>query len=140
MPGTVGEVMTPDPVTVSTDSTLAEAARLMRDRDIGPVVVVDAGIVRGIVTDRDIVVRAVAEGADPSTVSTGEICTSNVATVSPGDSVDDAVSLMEQRNVRRLPVVEDGRLVGIVAMGDLAVQGELPESAVADISAASPNN
>jgi CBS domain-containing protein len=140
MPGTVSDVMTRDPVTVSTDTTLVDTARLMRDRDIGPVVVVDSDTVRGIVTDRDIVVRAVADGADPSSVSTGDICTSDVATVSPGDSLQDAVQLMEQRNVRRLPVVEDGRLVGIVAMGDLAVEGELPESAIADISAASPNN
>jgi CBS domain-containing protein len=140
MPGTVRDVMTSDPVTVSTDSTLDEAARLMRDRDIGPVLVVDADRVKGIVTDRDIVVRVVAEGTDPASVTAGTICSTDVATISPDDSVDDAVQLMQQRNVRRLPVVEDGRPVGIVAMGDLAVEGELPESAMADISAARPNN
>lgn len=140
MAGTISDVMTRDPVTVSTDTTLVDTARLMRDRDIGPVVVVEADRVKGVVTDRDIVVRAIADGADPRSVSTGEICTSEVATVSPDDRVEDAVQLMEQRNVRRLPVVEGGRLVGIVAMGDLAVEGQLPESAMADISAASPNN
>jgi CBS domain-containing protein len=140
MSETVGDVMTRDPVTVSSDSTVVEVARLMRDRDIGPVVVVDGDQVTGIVTDRDIVVRAVADGRDPGSVRVADICTGNVEAVSPSDSIEDAVRRMEQRNVRRLPVVEDGRPVGIVSMGDLAVEGELPSSSVADISAASPNN
>jgi CBS domain-containing protein len=140
MPQTVGEVMTRNPVTVRSDATIVDAARLMRDRDIGPLVVVDDERVRGIVTDRDIVVRAVAEGRDPSSVRIADVCSGDVETVSPDEPIGDAVRRMEQRDVRRLPVVEAGRPVGIVAMGDLAVEGDLPSSSLADISAATPNN
>jgi CBS domain-containing protein len=140
MPLTVGEVMTRDPVTVQSDATIVDAARLMRDRDIGPLVVVDSDQVRGIVTDRDLVVRGLADGRDPNSVRIADVCTGDVETVSPDEPIADAVRRMEQRDVRRLPVVEGGRPVGIVAMGDLAVEGELPPSSVADISAASPNN
>jgi CBS domain-containing protein len=140
MPQTVGEVMTRDPVTVEADATIVDAARLMRDRDIGPLVVVESDQVRGIVTDRDLVVRGLAEGGDPSSMRIGDVCTGDVESVSPDEPISDAVRRMEQRDVRRLPVVEGGRPVGIVSMGDLAVEGDLPSSAVADISAASPNN
>jgi CBS domain-containing protein len=140
MPQTVGEVMTRDPVTVRSDATIVDAARLMRDRDIGPLVVVDSDQVRGIVTDRDLVVRGLADGGDPNSVRIGDVCTGDVEAVSPDEPIADAVRRMEQRDVRRLPVVEDGRPVGIVAMGDLAVEGQLPSSSVADISVASPNN
>ena len=140
MPQTVGEVMTRDPVTVQSNATIVDAARLMRDRDIGPLVVVDSGQVRGIVTDRDLVVRGLADGRDPNSVRIAEVCTGDVEAVSPDEPIADAVRRMEQRDVRRLPVVDGGRPVGIVAMGDLAVEGELPSSSVADISAASPNN
>jgi CBS domain-containing protein len=132
--------MTRDPVTVRSDATIVDAARLMRDRDIGPLVVVDSDQVRGIVTDRDLVVRGLADGGDPNSVRIGDVCTGDVEAVSPDEPIADAVRRMEQRDVRRLPVVEDGRPVGIVAMGDLAVEGQLPSSSVADISAASPNN
>jgi CBS domain-containing protein len=132
--------MTRDPVTVQSDATIVDAARLMRDRDIGPLVVVDSGQVRGIVTDRDLVVRGLADGRDPNSVRIAEVCTGDVEAVSPDEPIADAVRRMEQRDVRRLPVVDGGRPVGIVAMGDLAVEGELPSSSVADISAASPNN
>jgi CBS domain-containing protein len=140
MPQTVGEVMTRDPVTVEADATIVDAARLMRDRDIGPLVVVESDQVRGIVTDRDLVVRGLAEGGDPSSMRIGDVCTGDVESVSPDEPISDAVRRMEQRDVRRLPVVDGGRPVGIVSMGDLAVEGDLPSSAVADISAASPNN
>lgn len=140
MPQTVGEVMTRDPVTVPSDATIVDAARLMRDRDIGPLVVVDADQVRGIVTDRDLVVRALADGRDPNSVRIADVCTSDIESVSPDEPISGAVRRMEQRDVRRLPVVDGGRAVGIVSMGDLAVEGDLPSSSVADISAASPNN
>jgi CBS domain-containing protein len=140
MPGTVGEVMTRDPVTVTADSTVVDAARIMRDRDIGPVVVVEGDRVQGILTDRDIVVRAVADGRDLSQLRVSDVSTTDVEAVSPSDSVEEAVRRMEARDVRRMPVVENGRPVGIVSMGDLAVEGDLPASSVADISAASPNN
>jgi CBS domain-containing protein len=140
MPQTVSEVMTRNPVTVPTDATIVDAARLMRDRDIGPLIVVDSDRVQGIVTDRDIVVRAVADGRDPSSVTIGEVCSEDVEIISPDEPISDAVRRMELRDVRRLPVVEDGRPVGIVSMGDLAVEGDLPSSSLADISAATPNN
>jgi CBS domain-containing protein len=140
MPQTVSEVMTRNPVTVPADATIVDAARLMRDRDIGPLIVVDSDRVQGIVTDRDIVVRAVADGRDPSSVTIGEVCSEDVEIISPDEPISDAVRRMELRDVRRLPVVEGGRPVGIVSMGDLAVEGDLPSSSLADISAATPNN
>jgi CBS domain-containing protein len=131
--------MTPNPVTMGADTTVVEAARAMLDKDIGNVIVVDKNQVRGIVTDRDITVRVVAEGKDPNRVTLGEIASGDVAAVSPDDSVDKAVDMMRENAVRRLPVVEGGKPVGMVSIGDLAVQRD-GKSALADISAAPPNN
>jgi CBS domain-containing protein len=139
MSRTVEEIMTRDPRTVSASDTIVDAARVMNESDIGDVVVVDGGEVRCIVTDRDIVVRAVAEGRDPQSTSVGDVCTSELVTIEPGASVDDALAKMRQADIRRLPVVQDGRPVGIVSLGDLAVERE-PDSTLADISAASPDN
>lgn len=134
----VRDVMSPSPCTLPPASSLQEAARLMRDHDIGPVIVVNAdGSLRGIVTDRDIVVRAVAEGREPTT-TLAEICSEELAVVSPDDDAEAAIRLMRERAVRRLPVVEDERPVGIVAIGDLAVTRD-PGSTLAEISAAPPN-
>ncbi len=129
--------MTRDPRTVNADDTIVDAARIMRDSDIGDVVVMDDGQVSGIVTDRDIVVRAIAEGRDADT-PVRDVCTTGVETVDPSASVDDAVRTMEQHDIRRLPVVKNGRPVGILSLGDLAVERD-PESTLADISAASPD-
>jgi CBS domain-containing protein len=135
---TIAEVMTPDPFTVMTTATLAEVAQIMRDADIGDVVVMSNGIVGGLITDRDIVVRAVAGGEDPVTTTVGQVASADVICAAPSDSIGDAVALMRQRAVRRLPVVDDGRLVGLVSLGDLAM--ELDESsALSEISAAPPN-
>jgi CBS domain-containing protein len=109
----------------------------MRDQGIGDVLVEHDGSL-GIVTDRDIVTRAVAEGRDPQQVRVGDICTRDVETVSPDMSVDDVIRLMSDKAVRRVPVVEAGRPVGIVALGDLAVDRDR-RSLLADISAAPPN-
>src|SRR5213076_2853420 len=95
-----------EPVTVPFDTTLTEAARLMRDADIGDVIVAAQGRPNGLVTDRDIVVRGLAEGHQPNNTTVGEICTRDLATVSPEDPVERAVELMRQLAVRRLPVVE----------------------------------
>ena len=137
MAQTIQDVMTPDPTILPTTSTLADAARAMRDGDIGDVLVEQNGTLCGIVTDRDIVVRAVAEARDPHDVRLGDICTPQVTALSPGDSVEDAVALMRRQALRRLPVCEQGRAVGIVSLGDLAVERD-PGSALADISAAPP--
>jgi CBS domain-containing protein len=139
MAGRINEVMTADPKTVGSGESLTEAARIMRDADIGDVVVVDDGQVAGILTDRDIAVRAVAEGRDPDSTTAGEVCTSDLVTLEPDQSTEDAIKAMRDQDVRRLPVVQDGRPVGIVSLGDLAVDRD-PDSALADISASSPNN
>jgi CBS domain-containing protein len=139
MAETVREVMTADPTTLDSSSTIAEAARAMRDGDFGAVIVTEGDSVHGIVTDRDIVVRAIADGRDPDSTQLGEVTSEELETLSPDDSIDDAVAKVRAADVRRLPVVEDGRAVGIVSLGDLAVERD-SDSALADISAATPNN
>lgn len=139
MAKTVNEVMTHDPRTVAPDSSVADVARAMRDGDVGAVLVADSGRVRGIVTDRDIVVRAIADGRDPGSTQVGDLCTEDPVTVTPDQNVQDVVAIMRDRDIRRVPVVQDGRPVGIVSIGDLAVERD-PQSALADISAAPPNN
>jgi CBS domain-containing protein len=136
----VRDVMTADVVTLPESASVAQAASAMRDSKIGDVIVLDEGDqVRGLVTDRDIAVRAVAEGRDVSQTKVGDICSSDVITLSPDDSTGDAVRLMREKAVRRLPVVEGGKAVGIVSIGDLAVELD-SDSALADISASKPND
>jgi len=140
MSQTISQVMTPDPWTVQEDAPIQEAARIMRDADIGDVIVLRGdGSVCGIVTDRDLVVRALAEGSDPKTATVAEVCRHSVVSISSGDPVDQASPLMREYNIRRLPVIDDSRLVGIVTLGDLAIDRD-PKSALADISKAPPNN
>jgi CBS domain-containing protein len=139
MSRTVEEIMTRDPRTVNASDTIVDAARVMNESDIGDVIVVDGDKITCIVTDRDIVVRAVAEGRDPRSTSVSEVCTSSLETIGPDASVDDALRKMRDADIRRLPVVQDGRPIGIVSLGDLAVERE-PDSTLADISAASPDN
>jgi CBS domain-containing protein len=136
---TVEEIMTRDPRTVNASDTIADAARVMNEADIGDVIVVDNGDVKGIVTDRDIVVRGVAEGRDAQSTSVADVCSSGPETIEPSASVDEALQRMRDADIRRLPVVDGGRPVGIVSLGDLAVERE-PDSTLADISAASPDN
>lgn len=138
MARTIRDVMTADPHTLDSGSTVQEAAAVMRDADVGNVLVSENGEVCGIVTDRDITVRVTAEGRAPGDATLAEICSHDLVSLSPDDSVDDAVRLMRERAVRRLPVVEGGQAVGIVALGDLAVEQQ-PGSALADISASDPN-
>ncbi|MGW5735778.1 MULTISPECIES: CBS domain-containing protein [Streptomyces] len=116
----VRDVMTPGVAAVGPDASLVEAARLMRARDICHVLVATAGRVVGVLTDRDITLRAVADGADPLTVSARAICTPDPVTVTPDDAISSAVSLMLEYAVRRLPVVQDGQAVGMVTLRDVA--------------------
>lgn len=139
MASTVEEIMTRDPRTVEIGDSLADAARVMREGDIGNVIVTDGGRVAGIVTDRDIVVRAIAEGRDPHSTTVGDVCTSSPQTLEPGQSVEAAAQTMGENGIRRLPVVSDGQLVGVLSLGDLA-QDRDAGPPLADISAASPNH
>ncbi|WP_407696654.1 CBS domain-containing protein [Streptantibioticus cattleyicolor] len=134
----VKDVMTGGVTAVRPQASLVEVARLMREQDIGDVVVAGDDTVLGVVTDRDITVRAVADGVDPSGLSAGSVCTPDPVVIGPRDSAEQAARLMREHAVRRLPVVEDGRPVGMVSLGDLAREQE-PGSALADISAADPD-
>jgi CBS domain-containing protein len=117
----IREVMTPNPRTVSPNDSIQNAACIMRDEDAGAVPVVDNGRAVGIVTDRDIVVRVVAEGGQLNR-PVREIVTGSLVWASPDMSTREAAELMSEHQIRRLPVVENERLVGIVSIGDLAVK------------------
>lgn len=137
---TIDQVMTRDPVTVDEGSPVTEAARRMRDANIGDVLVSRPdGSICGIVTDRDLTLMVVAEGADPNSMTVRDVCSHVIESVKSGDPVGKAVSKMREGAIRRLPVIDDGKLVGIVTLGDLAIERD-PESALADISEAPPNN
>jgi CBS domain-containing protein len=131
--------MTPNPTVCRPDATAAEAAALMRDQDIGDVLVQEDGGSLGIVTDRDIVTRAVASGHNPTEVRLGDICTQDVETVDVDTSVEDVIRLMSDKAIRRVPVCEGNKPVGVVSLGDLATDRD-PSSLLGDISAAPPNN
>ncbi len=135
----VKDVMTPNPQTLSVSATVREAAEAMRANDIGTVIATnDQGRIAGILTDRDIAVRVVAEGRDPRATRTDDIASHDLVALSPDDPIDRAVEALRERALRRLPVVQDGKVVGIVSLGDLALERD-PDSALADISAAPPN-
>jgi CBS domain-containing protein len=138
---TVREVMTTHVVYLPRDTTLVEAARTMREQDIGDVIVAENGNApAGLVTDRDIVVRAVAERCDPATTTIGEIMSHDLVTVSPDDTVQSAALLMRDHAVRRVLVCDDDKsLLGILSIGDLAEEID-PESVLGGISKAEPNN
>jgi CBS domain-containing protein len=140
MSQTISQVMTPDPWTVQEGAPIQEAARIMRDADIGDVIVIrEDDSVCGIVTDRDLVVRGLAQSVDPAKMTMADVCRHEVVSISSEDPVDQAVPLMREHNIRRLPVIDGSRLVGIVTLGDLAIDRD-PNSALADISKAPPNN
>lgn len=133
----VRDLMTPNPTLMPAGAPLAEAAQVMRDQGIGVVVVVtDAG--PAVLTDRDIVIRAVADGEDAASMPVGSVCSTDVVSVGPDTDVDDAVALMRTHAVRRLLVLDGGRPVGIVSIGDLATELD-PDSALGGISRAVPN-
>ncbi|MFE1785118.1 CBS domain-containing protein [Streptomyces sp. NPDC059506] len=135
----IRDIMTTDPVTVPAHTSVTEVARLMRDENIGAVLVVDGDRLCGLVTDRDLVVRVLAEGEYGGETTMHGTCSGSLVTVSPDDDVATAEELMRTRAVRRLPVVENGRPVGIVALGDLAVERD-EGAALSGISAAGPNH
>ncbi|RZU36115.1 CBS domain protein [Streptomyces sp. BK022] len=135
----VRDIMTSDLVTVEPQASVATVARLMRDEDVGTVLVTEDGHLRCLVSDRDLVVRAFAEGVDPDRTTVIEAASEDLVTIGPDESVDHAVELMREHAVRRLPVVEGDEAVGIIALGDLAIERD-ETSALGDISAARPND
>jgi CBS domain-containing protein len=133
----VRDIMTPDPVGVYYDQTITETARLMRDAGVGAVLVVNGESLSGVVTDRDLVIRALAEGAGPDT-PVGPLCSPKLVGVDAGADLAEAERLIREHAIRRLPVIDDGQIVGMVSMGDLAVSanGDTP---LAEVSKAQPN-
>jgi CBS domain-containing protein len=120
MSKTVASAMTSDPHVVTRDTSVVDAATIMRDQDVGSVPVVENGFLLGIVTDRDLALRVVAEGLDPRTTKVEKVATSNLHSASPDESLDEVYERMAIWRIRRLPVVEhDGRLVGMIAQADL---------------------
>ncbi|MGY0002701.1 CBS domain-containing protein [Micromonospora sp. I033] len=135
----VSDVMTKQVVYLPAETPLDEAARVMKESDIGDVVVTDGATLAGMLTDRDIVVRAVAERADPASTTIGSIITREVVMIEQHCTAGEAAALMRERNIRRVLVCDtDRKLVGIVSLGDLAMQLD-PNSALSDISEAAPN-
>lgn len=139
MAQSVRELMTERVITLDADASVREAAQKMRDEDIGNVLVTRDGSLAGILTDRDIVVRGVAEGRDPDDLEVGDLATGDLVTVTVDDSVDRVLELIRERDIRRMPVVDGDKPVGILSIGDLAIDRD-KRSVLADISSASPNN
>ncbi len=134
----VRELMTSALVSVQPSQPLTAAAQAMRDQGVGAVLVTEGGKLKALLTDRDIVVRAVADGKDMTKTSVAEICSPDLVTVKPDDDADVAVRRMREHGVRRVPVVADGTPVGIVSIGDMAMERD-EDSALADISVQAPN-
>ena len=121
MTGKVRDIMSAAPVCMAATESVTAAARAMKERRIGTVLVVSGGRLEGLVTDRDITIRVLAENRDPATTRLGEICTGELAVLGPDDDIQHADRLVRERAVRRLPVIADGVPVGVVSIGDLAL-------------------
>jgi CBS domain-containing protein len=129
----VRDTMTEDPRSIGASEPVVDAARLMREQHVGSLPVTDNERLVGMITDRDITTRVVAEAADPRTISVGDVFSRNLISVEPDQDLDEALRLMAHHQVRRLPVIENGSLVGIVAQADIALRenaktGELVEA------------
>jgi CBS domain-containing protein len=132
------DIMSSALVSLAPTESVAAAARAMKEHGIGTVLVLTDGKLSGLVTDRDITVRILAENRDPLTTRAGDICSTDLAVLGPDDDVDQATRLVRDRAVRRIPVVRDGIPVGIVSIGDLALEKD-DQSALSDVSAAPPS-
>ena len=135
----IREVMSTEPICLTSNTGLLDVARQMLEYDIGDVLITENERIIGVVTDRDIVIRALAAGRDPASTTAGEIASRELITLRPDDQLDRAVELMREHAVRRLPVCQDGRPIGMVSIGDLAIERDR-HSALADISAAAANH
>jgi CBS domain-containing protein len=121
----VRDAMTEHPRTLAPDATIVEAAKAMRDEDAGIMPVVDGDHLEGVITDRDIVVRAVADGKSPEGIRVRDVMSERLVTIDPDQEIDEAMRLMAEHQVRRLPVCEeDGRIVGVLAQADVARKGD----------------
>ena len=119
------DIMTSDPCTIDAEKSVAYAAKMMRDEDVGLAPIVEGDKLIGMLTDRDIAIRVVAEGKNPDQVTAREVASQQVVTIDPQQDLDEALRIMAKHQVRRLPVVkEDGRLVGVVAQADVAREGD----------------
>jgi CBS domain-containing protein len=117
----IHEIMSSNPMTIDADKPVAYAAKMMKDEDVGLAPVVEGNKLVGTLTDRDIVLRIVAEGKDPESTPVKDVVSTNLVTIDPRQELDDALALMARHQVRRLPVVqEDGSLVGVIAQADVA--------------------
>ena len=121
MAKSVRDAMTEDPRSIGASASVVEAARLMRDQHIGSLPITDDEQLVGMITDRDITTRVVAEAANPQATSVGDVYSRDLISVEPDKELEEALQLMARHQVRRLPVVENGRLVGIVAQADIAL-------------------
>jgi CBS domain-containing protein len=134
MANSVRDAMTEDPRSIGASASVVEAARLMREDDIGSLPITDDEKLVGMITDRDITTRVVAQAADPNMTSVGQVYSRDLISVEPDNDLEEALQLMARHQVRRLPVVENGRLIGIVAQADIALSenetktGELVEA------------
>ena len=134
MAKSVRDAMTEDPRSIGKSVSVVEAARVMREQDIGSLPITDDEMLVGMITDRDITTRVVAEAADPGMTPVGDVYSRDLISVEPDKDLEEALQLMARHQVRRLPVVENGRLIGIVAQADIALSenetktGELVEA------------
>ena len=129
MGNSIKDVMTSNPCSIDADKSVAYAAKMMRDEDVGLAPIVEDDKLIGILTDRDIAIRVVAEGRDPGQVKVRDVASKQVVTIDPQQDLDEALRIMAKHQVRRLPVVEeDGRLVGVVAQADVAREGDDKET------------
>ena len=125
----IKDVMTSDPCTIDAGKSVAYAAKMMRDEDVGVAPIVESDKLMGMLTDRDIAIRVVAEGKDPELVTVREVASKQVVTIDPQQDLGEALRIMAKHQVRRLPVVEeDGTLVGVVAQADVAREGDDKET------------
>ena len=138
MTGKVRDIMSAAPVCMAATESVSAAAKAMKERGVGTVLVVSGGRLEGMVTERDITIRVLAENRDPLTTRLGDICSSELAMLSPDDDVETAIRIVRDRAVRRLPVIADGTPVGVVSIGDLALDRD-ERSVLSEISAARSN-
>src|SRR6266511_3114402 len=121
----IRDVMTSNPCTIDADKDIAYAAKMLKDEDVGIAPIVEGDQLIGVLTDRDIAIKVVAEGKDPKSTTVREVASTNVVTIDPQQDLDEALRLMAQHQIRRLPVVEeDGKIVGILAQADVARQAD----------------